>query len=169
MSPQPVSRSRLAPLSPCAAQGTGGAASALCSDSYLPISGGSWCSGAAAGLSSGCRWSGCFRPRGAALNCVQESRVCAVGKAAGAPEFGAGVCFSSAVPRPGCDVVCGAEWPSERLLVLERSAGLSHAPGTRAASLLHGSLLFSCSFSLNLYYLSVFLPSCSFHTFTGRL
>lgn len=28
VSPQPVSRSRLAPLSPCAAQGTGGAASA---------------------------------------------------------------------------------------------------------------------------------------------
>lgn len=26
---------------------------ALCGDSYLPISGGSWCSGAAAGLSSG--------------------------------------------------------------------------------------------------------------------
>lgn len=110
---------------------------ALCSDSYLLISGGSWCSGAAAGLSSGCRWSGYFRPRGAALNCVQESRVCAVGKAAGAPEFGAGVCFSSAVPRPGCDVVCGAERPSERLLVLERSAGAEPRSGdTRCISAL---------------------------------
>lgn len=71
------------------------------------------------------------------MNCVQESRVCAVGKAAGALELGAGVCFSSAVPRPGCDVVCGAERPPERLLVLERSAGAEpRSGGTRCVSAL---------------------------------
>lgn len=57
----------------------------------------------------GCRWSGYFRPRGAALNCVQERHVCAVGKAVSALELRAAVCFSAAVPRPGCDLVCGAE------------------------------------------------------------